>query len=236
MSIPVSIQSEIQKVDPSAVIELFEIDGTSLGASLYRFHTGTNSLGADIVWQGNTYVRFPIEITGFEISGQGQLPRPKMRISNYLSAITTLLLQFEDMVGSKVSRKRTLAKFLDAVNFTGSVNPTADSTAAFPDDVYFIDRKVTENRDVVEFELVSSLDLAGVSLPRRQIIQNICAWKYRGGECGYTDTRYFKADDSSTTDSTQDVCGKRLSSCKLRFGTGGILPFGGFPGAGLVRQ
>ena len=33
---------------------------------------------------------------------------------------------------------------------------------------------------------------------------------------------------------TQDVCGKRLASCKLRFGDRD-LPFGGFPGANLVR-
>ena len=31
----------------------------------------------------------------------------------------------------------------------------------------------------------------------------------------------------------QDVCGKKLSSCKLRFS--GELPFGGFPGANLSR-
>ena len=34
--------------------------------------------------------------------------------------------------------------------------------------------------------------------------------------------------------STQDVCGKQLSSCRLRF-EGEDLPFGGFPGANLSR-
>jgi hypothetical protein len=32
----------------------------------------------------------------------------------------------------------------------------------------------------------------------------------------------------------KDICGKRLSSCKLRFGKGAQLPFGGFPGVGLT--
>lgn len=32
-----------------------------------------------------------------------------------------------------------------------------------------------------------------------------------------------------------DKCGKRLQSCKLRFGLNGSLPFGGFPGANLTR-
>jgi lambda family phage minor tail protein L len=90
-----------------------------------------------------------------------------------------------------------------------------------------------EDRDHVEFELTSSMDLAGVNIPRRQIIQNLCPWRYRGGECGYTGTDYFKSDDSATTEESEDICGKRLASCKVRFGANSELPFGGFPGAGL---
>ena len=33
----------------------------------------------------------------------------------------------------------------------------------------------------------------------------------------------------------EDVCGKRVASCKLRFGDNGELPFGSFPGAGLTQ-
>jgi lambda family phage minor tail protein L len=236
MSTPQSIITEINKLEPSAIIELFVIDASVAGLEdpLY-FHSGTNSLNQNIVWQGQEYVRFPVQTSGFEISGQGQLPRPKLRVSNYLSAITALILQYDDLAGSKVTRKRTLKKYLDAVNFSGGVNPDADPTASFPDDIFYIDRKATENRDFIEFELASSMDLAGVRLPRRQIIQNLCPWRYRGSECGYTGTNYFKSDDSVTDDSTLDVCGKRLSSCKARFGQTAELPFGGFPGAGLFR-
>jgi hypothetical protein len=35
--------------------------------------------------------------------------------------------------------------------------------------------------------------------------------------------------------SKADRCGKRLQSCRLRFGIKGALPFGGFPGANLTR-
>jgi phage-related protein len=31
------------------------------------------------------------------------------------------------------------------------------------------------------------------------------------------------------------VCGKRVESCKLRFGATAELPFGSYPGAGLVQ-
>lgn len=185
MSTPLSITSEIQKLEPSAVIELFVLDATSIGGAITRFHAGTNGLTANIVWQGNTYQRFAIQASGFEINGQGSLPRPRLKVSNFLSAISLLLLEYKDLIGAKVLRKRTLKKYLDSDNFLDP-NPSADPGAEFPDDVFYIDRKVLENRDIVEFELASSLDLAGVQLPRRQIIQNICTWAYRGSECGYS--------------------------------------------------
>ena len=61
-----------------------------------------------------------------------------------------------------------------------------------PKEVYYIDRKVAETRDFVEFEMVSSLDLANARAPRRLVMQNLCQWKYRGKECGYDrDCRFY---------------------------------------------
>lgn len=235
MTTPQTITSEIQKLEPSAIVELFVLDATAIGSDVFRFHAGTNGLRQNLVWQGNTYVPFPVQASGFDMSGNGQLPRPKLVMANVTGAITLLVLQFDDMLGAKVVRKRTLAKYLDAVNFPGGTNATADPTAEFADDVFFIDRKVTENRDVVEFELAAAFDVAGVQLPRRQIIQNVCVWRYRGGECGYTGTNYFDANDAPVGSAGLDVCGKRLSSCEARFGTNNPLPFGSFPAAGLSR-
>jgi phage-related protein len=36
--------------------------------------------------------------------------------------------------------------------------------------VYFISRKSSENRQLVEFELAASFDLDGVRIPKRQIL------------------------------------------------------------------
>jgi len=231
---PQTITSQIQTLQPSAIIELYELDTTILGGEVLRFHAGTNKLVQNIIWAGNTYVRFPIAASGFEYTGSGSLPRPKVQVSNFMSAITTLNLEFDDLMGSKFTRKRTLLKYLDADNFPDG-NAEADPEAAFPDEIFYVDRKSMENRDGVEYELAASIDLQGVQLPRRQIIQNICTWKYRGGECGYTGEEMFTTTDQPTTDSTKDVCGKRLSSCKLRFGETNQLPYGGFPGADLFK-
>lgn len=229
-----SITSEIQKLAPSAVIELFVLDLSLFNQGIVRFHAGTNELLRQVVWQGNVYEPYPIIVEGFEFTGNGQSPRPKLRVANVKGTITALILSYQDLIGAKVTRKRTLAKYLDAMNFA-SGNPTADATAEFSDDVFFVDRKSKETRDVVEFELAASFDLEGVSLPRRQIVQNVCPWSYRGAECGYTGAAYFNANDETVTSSATDVCGKRLSSCQKRFGTNAELPFGGFPAAGLIR-
>ena len=91
----------------------------------------------------------------------------------------------------------------------------------------------------MEFELASALDIQGSMLPRRQIIANYCSFKsnggYRGPYCGYTGPAVAKADDTPTSDMGLDDCSGRLAGCKLRQWPDGVLNFGGFPAAGLVR-
>lgn len=229
------IATDIQKLEPGSIIELFELDLTPYGGDLLRFHAGTNELHANLTWDGEVYTAFPVAASGFEFNGQGQAPRPKLVVSNVIGSITALVLQYDDLVGAKVTRRRTLAKYLDPVNFPGSVNPSADPTAEFPADVFYVDRKANENNQFVEFELAPAMDVTGVMLPRRQIIQNVCPWKYRGAECGYTGTNYFDTNDLPVASPSLDICAKRLSSCKVRFGEYAELPYGGFPAAGLFR-
>jgi len=229
------IRTDIQKLAPGAIVELFEVDLTPFGGGLLRFHAGTNGLLQNLTWQGNVYTAFPVQASGFDFNGQGQVARPKLIVANVVGAITALVLQYQDIVGAKVTRRRTLAKYLDAVNFPGGTNPSADPTAEFPLDVFYVDRKSAETNEVVEFELAPAMDLTGVMLPRRQIIQNICIWGYRSSECGYTGTVYFNTNDQPVATLAQDVCGKRLSSCRARFGQFAELPYGGMPAAGLLR-
>lgn len=221
MAIPVS---ELQSIAPSAIIELFELqlNVTQHGVSdLYRFHAGANlDANGDLVWAGNTYQKFPLEADGFEYNGQGQLPRPKIRVANILGTITALLLTLPDgLEGAKVTRIRTLARYIDGANFPGGTNPlgTPDPTAEFPREIYYIDRKSAETRDVVEFELAAAFDLATVRAPKRVCIANLCQWKYRSTECSYTGADYYDSEDNAAASLALDVCGKRLSSCRARF-------------------
>jgi lambda family phage minor tail protein L len=245
------VADALQEIAPGALIELFqlELNVAQHGvAETYYFHDGTNTNGyGEVVWDGQAYMALPIEVEGFEYSGQGTLPRPKMRISNLMGTITALILTLpEGLEGAKFTRIRTLGRFLDAVNFpVGSyvvsnywdvgyesgTSATADPTAEFPREVYFVDRKSAENRDVVEFELASAFDMAGVRAPKRQCITR-CQWVYRSAECSYIGTNYFNASDAPVGNANQDVCGKRVDSCKARFGQNSELPHGGFVGIG----
>ena len=121
-----------------------------------------------------------------------------MSISNILGTFTTLILTVpQGLEGAKVTRIRTLSRYIDNVNFLGGdilledgsflqedgslidmeagINPfgTPDPTATFATQIFFIDRKVAENRNGVEFELSASFDLDGVRLPKRQVYLKI---------------------------------------------------------------
>ena len=245
-----SIYADLSAISPSAIIELFELhyDSTLHGSSdVLRWHAGANdAITGNITWNGNDYARLPVKAEGFEYKNSGSLPRPTLSVANLNSAITALLIGVNaitpgnDLIGAKVKRIRTLKKFLDGES-------GADPYATFPVEEWFVDRKASESRDVVTFELASKFDLSNKQLPNRQVVANICQWVYKSSECGYVPGaepgkvvdgviyhRFSKKDEPETLDAN-DVCGKRLSSCKCRFGDNNELPFGSFPGAGLLR-
>ena len=175
---------EVSKINPSAIIELFElqlIQSIHGATTVYRFHNGSSlNANGQITWKGNGYFRFPIQAEGFAYQ-RGQLPRPTLSVSNLSGTpnISAILLEVNkttvgnDLTGAKVTRIRTLAKYIDAVNFADNTNATADPSAEFPREVYYIDRKSTENRTVVTWELAAVFDLVGIRAPKRQCTRSI---------------------------------------------------------------
>ena len=195
MAIPVS---ELQKLNPSARIELFVmelVEGLHYATgnptsvpTVFRFHAGSNmNTNAEIIWQGNTYQRFPISFEGAEFTGRGQVPRPTLTVANLggitrsgsvitvtdLMIIVNLTTPHNDLADAKITRITTLASELDAANFPSSSNPFGTpSSNELPQEIFFIDRKTNESREVVQFELVGELDQANKKLPARQVTRN----------------------------------------------------------------
>ena len=232
-----SVYADLSGLALNAIIELFELhyDNTLHGSTdILRFHAGSNAdVDGNILWNSNSYTRIPIKAEGFEYTNTGTLPRPTLTVANLNGGITALLLGVNattpgnDLTGAKIKRIRTLKRFLDG-------ETAADPYATFPVEEWFVDRKASETRDVVSFELASKFDLDNKQLPNRQVVANICQWEYKSSECSYSGSDFFDVNDDSVSTTAQDKCGKRLSSCKKRFGENGELPFGSFPGAGLL--
>lgn len=220
------IRESIQKPYPGNFIELFEIDTIAIGGTdVLRWHAGADENRNPIVWQGQTYAYYPIEGEGFDVTTKGAQPRPRLRGSNVYGILSALVLSLDDLVGAKVTRRRTLAQFLDG-------QPDADPGQFLPDDIYYVEKKVSEIPTHIEWELSSVFDLEGVQLPTRVILTSHCPFDYRGPECSYTGTAYFDVNGNPVATLQQDVCSKQVGTgCKKRFGERGRLPFGGFPGA-----
>jgi lambda family phage minor tail protein L len=226
-----SLEEDVVKSWHDGIVEMFDLDLEPITGDVNDKFYFTNQIkpnGTKIQWKGNTYEPLPILSSGYEKNTTGQIAQPTLTVANVLGTFTQVVDSFDDLVGAKVTRRRTLGKYLDG-------EPTADSTQEFPIDIFFIERKTAENALTITWQLASIFDLEGLSLPRRIITQNYCQWKYRSSECGYTGGAVAKVDDTPTAVLSEDICGKRVSSCQLRF-PNQSLPFGGFPGAIRGRQ
>lgn len=233
------ISEEIQKLEPSAIIELFELKLTADVNGVdqtYYYHAGTNQLKSNIVFNSITYVAAPVQVKGFDKKTKGALPRPTFSVANANNAITNLMLLYNPL-NAELKRIQTCKKFLDPVNFSGNTNATADPTAIFQtDDIWYIDRVAAETPDAVTFELTGKINMQNLRLPKRQIVEH-CPWLYRGTQCGYNGSKCFDIDDNQIFGSNKlslDKCGHKYSSCLVRFpGKKTKVPFGGFLNARL---
>ena len=225
-----TLEADVQQGWHDGIVEMFDLDLSVItGDNDDKFYFANQVRPDDtkIQWKGNVYEPLPLLSAGYEKTTAGQIPQPSLTVANVLGTFTEVISSLDDLVGGKVTRRRTLGKYLDG-------EPGADSTQEFPIDIFFIERKTEETALSITWQLSSVLDLEGVLLPRRVITQNFCQWRYRSSECGYTGGAVADANDRPTGNINLDVCGKRLASCQLRFANQS-LPFGGFPGANLVR-
>jgi lambda family phage minor tail protein L len=174
-------------LQPTAIVELFLLYFNSVDKEnvFIAFHGGS-VFSENIKWQGVEYLPIPVESEGFEVNANGQMPRPKIRISNKDYFVTDLLINNNDLQFAKLIRKRTFVKHLDDENFDGG-NPwgQADATAEISNDTFVIGQKTAENKVFVELELTSPLDLDNFDVNNRLILSRYCSWYYRGNGCNY---------------------------------------------------
>ena len=186
----------------------------------------------NIIWQGQTFEPMALEVSGLEMRSDGKASAPTLSMANNINgiqgAVSAYCLQFSDFAGVKLKVITTLAKYLDADNFT------AGNTSANPSEkreqIWFIEQKTSENAQQVTFELSNPVDFEGLKIPTRQI-SNYCNWEYRSEECGYIGSAMFTEKDEPTDNPALDRCNYRTSGCRCRENE---LHFGGFPASSMV--
>lgn len=152
---------------PGDYVELYEIDTTVIGGGdVFRFIPYGYEGVEFVEWQGQQFTRFPITADGFEWNASSSAPpQPTLQLSNVNKFVLSAVIGLGDLVGAKVTRWRTYARFLD-------LGDTPDPNAHFPPDIYFVQQKSVHNKVMMEWKLSSVLDLPGINLPRRQILKD----------------------------------------------------------------
>jgi lambda family phage minor tail protein L len=235
------IISELQRVAPSSVVTLFEIDiedllvenllpydNASRSDAVFRFHNNLKLIKQDIIWKGQVYKASPIKVDGYEASSKGPTATPKLTFvsdeedNKAFRELRTMLRQLDDLVGGKVTRLRTFAKYLDEENFyinvggekrlvgSESIVPEGfqpDPLAEFPREIFFIERKIGESAKGIELQLASPVDFENLSLPRRKCISRTCQFDYRGEGCLYEYSSHFGVNDSATREKSEKSFG-----------------------------
>lgn len=186
----------------------------------------------NIIWQGETFEPMALEVSGLEMRSDGKASAPTLSMANNIGgiqgAVSAYCLQFGDFAGAKLKVITTLAKYLDAENFSTG-NATANPSEK-REQIWFIEQKTSENAQQVTFELSNPVDFEGLKIPTRQI-SNYCNWEYRSEECGYIGSAMFTEKDEPTDNPTLDRCNYRTSGCRCRENE---LHFGGFPASSMV--
>jgi lambda family phage minor tail protein L len=197
------------------LIELFDITlpgySSNSGAGKYYLCNGEidqdNDDDTDIVFNGNTYLAIPIQITGIEFNSSGAYARPTLTIANIPNLTKTLdtdneavledlrvagtagIEAFErndELIGTKIIYRKTLKGKLS----TGE---------EFPSQTYYIDRVASENNLFVAFELASPMDIEGAQIPARMVIGRYCSWQYQGRADGLGGGCTYPNDSSQAT-------------------------------------
>lgn len=225
-----------------ARVTLYQLILSDFGEANLYFTKGHSGMQA-VVFDGITYSPWAIDADGFETSGIGSLPTPTLMVSDKGNLFTPLILNNNDLLGALVKRIVTFDKFLDG-------KPDADPQATLPIDTYVINRKVYHDTSdkAIQFQLKTLTDQEGSKLPADQMVRDYCSAIYRrfnastgqleldtsSNACPYMGTSYFDDQDDSTTEAN-DRCGKRLGSCRLRFGQDAELYFRGEPALARLK-
>lgn len=197
-------QADLQGLTGDSVVELMVLDLRPIDASIdpalryIRFCNWNVADGQSVYYGPNQYIPLPFQTSGWQMKGSGVPPNPSISVGNIGLEWSGLINTWEDLIGAKLIRRRVLARYL-------SSSAGAVRTDHWPDEIWYIQQKESENKLAVTFRLASAFDLDGIQLPRRRTLRYTCMWAYRGPECGYTGPPVADVNDEPWTTSGRDT-------------------------------
>ena len=229
------IATENQSLSPDVRVELFIVDATQVGAGVLRF-TPTSVSGQPLVFDGHEYTPVPVKAEGFAWVSGGTLPRPTLTLAIADHAFADMAM-LKRLSGCEVTLLRTFRKYLDDGSHP---NPTA----IYPPDVYVINKRASETKNEIVYELTPRMDRERRMIPAIQVLRDSCKhsfrrwdgdkWSYRDVSCPYAGDEMYDEHGQPTDNPSLARCGKRLEDCVRHFGEDAVLPFWGFPGVGRL--
>jgi lambda family phage minor tail protein L len=166
-----TINSDLQQLSqPSPWVELFTLDTTALGGTIYYVTPNIYPNTSYLSFANNTYMPVPVAFTGWEVmadttGGQGAMPRPTLAVGNANKTFLSLVISLGDLVGAKVTRIRTFMKYLDG-------QPNANPNQYVGPDVYIVAQKTSHTNQQIVWQLTNPMDIPTAMLPARQILKD----------------------------------------------------------------
>lgn len=150
---------------------------------------------------GTTYFAAPIKYETVTENMAAEVDQINISFGNVDQSFVHYLEQHDGLRNCKVTIRTVFADLLN------------DATA-FTDDIFYVSSAVM-NQTSAMFSLKSKMDLLSIELPLRRFYREVCQWKFKSSECGYT---------GGETD-----CNRTSTRCKA---LANLTRFGGFPGTG----
>ena len=155
-------------------VDLFELDLSNWGITIPRRYA--NQVWPDntaIALDGHEYEPAPIRISGIQASTDVTL-QAKLSIGNVDGLASTLLENYDDLRGAKVTWTQTKAKHLDQ-----GTDP--DPGAYLAKALFTVQRLASENDLAIELDLSYGEDLTNLILPQQFLSATVCIHFYREG-------------------------------------------------------
>jgi len=173
------IAKSLQKQNPgSALVILYELEYAT--SSKAYFFAGLDDDITAVQFRENggtvrTYTAIPLQAEGFEVTSDGASTRPELTIGNIGGVLSSAIgnIPLEDLVGKRITRRTTLQKYL--VGEAGDATPPVE----YPKTTYVIDQLKDRSILSATFELAAPFDVAGTTLPKRQVIAGACPFRYK---------------------------------------------------------